>query len=190
MLPELVISGWVICFGSVIFLSAAFAPMSRIFGARDPEKKLAIINASPGFWRLFQALFGAGAVITALGVGVFAYALNWLPDAWRFLPTGLLLAGAIPWCAHVYLRAVDPQAFVAGTLPAWHFRVYTLLTLAAFFLLGIDLLDLLGGGHWQSFFLMGASMLIFILYQQFKDMPPFVYYLLGLVLGISIIMNA
>jgi hypothetical protein len=188
-LLELVISGWVICFGSVIFLSAAFAPMSRVFAIRDPEKKLDIISSSPGFWRLFQVLFGAGAIITALGVGLFVYAFSWQPDAWRFLPAGLLLAGAIPWCAHVYLRAVDPQAFVAGALPAWHFKIYTLLTLAAFFLLGFDLLRLTGGGQWQGFFLVGASMLLFILYQQFKDMPPFVYYILGLVLGISIIMN-
>jgi hypothetical protein len=188
-MPALALSGWVICLGSLIFLSAAFAPMSRVFGARDPQKKLAIITASPGFWRLFQALFGAGALITALGAGLFAYSFSWQPSVWRYLPAALLLAGAIPWCAHVYLRAVDPQAFIAGTLPAWHFKVYTLATLAAFFLLGIDLLRLLGGRYWQGYFLIGASMLIYILYNQFKDMPPFVYYVLGLVLGVSIIIN-
>lgn len=189
-MPELVISGWVICIGSVTFLGAAFASMSRVFGARDPDQKLTIINASPGFWRLFQALFGAGAIITALGAGLFSYALRWPPDAWDFLPAVLLLAGAIPWCAHVYLRAIDPQAFVAGALPAWHFKVYTFFTLAGFFLLGIDLLDLFGGGQWQGFFLMGASVVILSVYNRFKAMPPFVFYILGLILGSSIIMNA
>jgi hypothetical protein len=186
---DLRLGGLVICIGASIFLAAAFAPMSRVFAVRSPDEKLAIINRSPGFWRLFQALFALGAIITALGVGLLEFSQYWRFSVEQFLPAVLLLIGAIPWCAHVYLRAVDPEAFAFGTLPAWHFKFYTLLTLAAFFLLGIELLRLMGG-TWQGFFLMGASMLIYILYQQFKDMPPFVYYLLALVLGVSILVNA
>jgi len=186
---DLRLGGLVICIGASIFLAAAFAPMSRVFAARSPDEKLAIINRSLGFWRLFQVLFALGALITALGVGLLGFSQYWRFTVQQFLPAVLMLIGAVPWCAHVYLRAVDPQAFALGALPAWHFKVYTLLTLAGFFWLGIELQHLLDGA-WQGFFLMGASMLIFILYQQFKDMPPFVYYLLALVLGVSILMNA
>lgn len=186
---DLRLGGLVICIGASIFLAAAFAPMSRVFAVRSPDEKLAIINRSLGFWRLFQVLFALGALITALGVGLLEFSQYWRFTVQQFLPAVLLLIGAVPWCAHVYLRAVNPQAFALGALPAWHFKLYTLLTLAGFFLLGIELLYLMGGS-WQGFFLMGASMLIFMLYQQFKDMPPFVYYLLALVLGVSILMNA
>lgn len=186
-MPGLYISGYVICLGSVIFLIAAFAPSSRVFGASTAEEKLAIINRSLGGWRLNQALFALGALLTALGVGILAYSLSWLDTRLPYLPAMLMLLGALAWSAHVYLRALDPHAFVAGALPAWHFRLYTLFTLAGYFLLGFGVLRLLGVRPWQGYFLIGASMLLFILYLQFKDMPPFVYYLLGLVLGLSLL---
>jgi hypothetical protein len=124
------------------------------------------------------------------GVGLLAYALAWLDTTLPYLPAMLMLLGAIAWSAHVTLRAIDPQVFVTGTLPAWHFRLYTMLTLAAYFVLGFALLRLLGGRPWQAYFLMGVSMLFFIMYLQFKDLPPFVHYLLGLVLGISLLVRA
>jgi 4-hydroxybenzoate polyprenyltransferase len=99
----------------------------------------------------------------------------------------LKLLGAIAWSAHVALRAMDPQAFVAGALPSWHFKLYTVLTLTAYFVLGFGLLRLLGGRPWQAYFLMGVSLLFLIMYLQLKDLPPFVHYLLGLVLGISLL---
>jgi hypothetical protein len=188
-MPELVISGAVICLGSAIFLIAAFSPVSRVFGVSSPEQKLDIINNSPRGWRLTQVLFAAGSLITALGVGLLAFALKWLPAVSLYLPAALLLIGATAWSMHVYMRMIDPQAFVSGALPAWHFRLFTLLTLAAFFLLGIELLYLLGSRPWQGYFLMAVSMFLLILYFKFRDMPPFVYYLLGLVLGVSLVLN-
>jgi hypothetical protein len=189
MVLELNISDTVICLGSLLFLMAAFSPVSRVFGVSTAEKQLAIINGSLRGWRLSQALFAAGALITALGVGLLAFSLRWLSMPVLYLPAVLLLVGALAWSTHVYLRAVDPQAFVAGALPAWHFRLYTWLTLAGFFLLGYQMIALFGVAAWQAWFLMGASLVIAILYLAFRDMPPFVYYLLALVLGVSMILS-
>ena len=188
-MSEEVISGIVICLGSLLFLIAAFSPSSRVFGASTAEKKLAVINASMRGWKISQALFGSGAIITALGVGLLAFSLRWLPANLIYVIAGLLLVGAVSWSRHVYLRAMDPQAFVAGALPAWHFILYTLLTLAGFFLLGFESLRLFGFHAWQGWLLMGASLLFFVAYLIFKDMPPFVHYLLGLVLGVSLILS-
>ena len=94
----------------------------------------------------------------------------------------LLLVGAAVWTWHVYLRAVDPAAFVNGSLPGWHFALYTLLTLVAFLLTGIALLQL-GSPPWSGWFLVGGALIFLILYFIFKDIPPFVHYLMGLALG-------
>jgi hypothetical protein len=187
-MPEIVISGSVICLGSLLFLIAALSPSSRVFGAPDPEKKLAIIYASPRGWRISQMLFGVGALVVALGVGILAHSLRWLTGSLLYLPAALLLAGAIAWGWHVYLRYIDPESFVHGELPGWHFVLYTLLTLAAFFLLGFELLRLLGVGTWLPWLLMGGSLVLFIVYLVIKDLPPLLYYLLGIVLGISLIL--
>ena len=55
--------------------------------------------------------------------------------------------------------------------------------MAAFALLGYSLLQM-GFPSWSAWLLIGGTLLLFVLYLVFRDMPPFVYYLMGLVLGI------
>ena len=177
-------SAVVIIAGSVVFLIAAFSPISRVFGLPSPDARLQLINSSLRAWSVSQVLFSVGAVVTAFGVILAASALRTRPGSPLLYVAGaLLLVGSAAWSWSVYLRAINPGAFIHGTLPGWHFVVYTLLTMASFVLIGAALLRM-GFPAWAGWLLLAASLLFFILYLIFKDMPPFVYYLLGAVLGV------
>lgn len=182
-MPLIKISGIIILLGSTMFIIAAFSPISRVFGLRSAEDKLSTIMNARRAWGVSQVLFSLGAVVTALGVAFAAYALKDQPQAsLLFTATAFLAIGAGAWVRHVYLRTIDPPAFVNGSLPGWHFALYTLLTTGGFLIIGVALLWM-GFSPWAGWILVGGASLFFILYVIFKDLPPFFYYLLGLVLG-------
>ena len=181
------LSALAVLLGSMIFLIAAFSPISRVYGIPSAPNRLDLITRSPRAWVVSQVLFGLGALVTALGVALAAVATRGRPSATSFsVAAGLLVIGAVTWSWYVYLRARDPQAFVESALPGWPFVVYTLLTMAAFLLIGFLLLHT-GFPAWAAWSLIGGSLLFFILYVIFKDMPPFVHYVLGLILGVVLL---
>lgn len=180
------VSGIVTLVGSVIFLIAAFLPISRVYGLPAQGRLKVITDALPA-WRTSHVLFSAGAVIAAIGVAIAALALRDRPSALAlFAAAALLLVGAAAWSWHIALRANDPAAWVSGSLPGWHFALYTLLTMAAFLLIGIACLQM-GLTPWVGWLLIAGSILLFILYVIFKDMPPFAHYLLGVALAVALI---
>ena len=181
------ISGIVILLGSVCFLVAAFSPISRVFGLSNTKDKLAMITGDLAAWNFSQVLFALGAIVTVFGIALLAYALKDRPMApLLFTAAALLAVGAAAWTWHTYLRMQDPAAFVNGILPGWHFVLYTLLTIAAFSLIGIALLRM-GFPTLTGWLLIGGSLLFLALYIIFKDMPPFVHYLLGVALAIALL---
>lgn len=171
--------------GSVIFLVAAFSPVSRVFGESDPARKLEIIMGSRQAWTLSQWLFGLGAVIVAVGFAVSASHSHGIDRLLAFLAFFLLIIGAGLWSRHVYLRAIEPQSFTTGVLPAWHFVSYTLLTQAGLVLIGIAFLHS-GLPSWVGWMNIGGAVLFFVAYMVFRDMPPFVYYILTLITGVML----
>lgn len=181
---SLKLSAIVILTGSILFLIAAFSPISKIFGIASAQAKLQVISASPTAWTVAQALFSIGSIAAGIGVLLAAMALRGRPSSSLvYVAAALLLAGAAAWSWHAYLRAADPRAFTEGTLPAWHFILYSALTLAALAIIGVAL-PRMGFPAWSGWLLIAGSILFSALYVVFKDMPPFVYYLLGLVLGV------
>ncbi|MBX2997605.1 MAG: hypothetical protein KF893_03770 [Caldilineaceae bacterium] len=184
MVSQLKPSAVVIVVGSILFLIAAFSPISRIFGLPSAESRLQVISASPNTWIFAQALFSIGSLVTGVGILLAAIALHGRPSSpLLYVSAVFLLIGAAAWSWHVYLRASDPRAFTEGTLPAWHFVVYSVLTMAALSLIGIAFLSM-GFPAWSAWLLIGGSILLFVLYLIFKDMPPFVYYVMTLTLGV------
>jgi hypothetical protein len=178
------VASLIIIAGSIVFLIAAFSPITRVFAMKSAEDKWQLISASTNAWVIAQVMFALGATATAVGVLLAGGALQGKPtDAVFYVAGALLLVGAIAWSWHAYLRGHDPRAFVDGTLPGWHFVLYSLLTLAAFGLLGYSLLKM-GFPSWSAWVLMAGSSVLLVLYLVFRDMPPAVYYLMGLVLGI------
>jgi hypothetical protein len=175
----------VVVVGSILFLAAAFSPVSRVFGVRDVDERLAILSAAPTQWQVSQVGFGLGAVVTALGIALLAPAFRGPITGLLAGAAALLLVGAGFWVWHVWLRAADPPAFVRGDLPHWNFVVYSLLSQVGFALAGVALLRA-GLPAWVGWMLIGGMGLFLVLMVVFRDMPPFVYYVLTLIAGVVV----
>lgn len=176
----------VIIVGSVLFMAAAFSPISRVFAIPDPVEKLAIIQDAATQWTVAQALFALGALVTAAGIGMLAYrAAGDGPSFLLAAATAVMALGAVLWSWHVYGRAVDPAAFASGELAAWPFALYSLLTMAGLVLIGMALLQT-QMAPWVGWLSIGAAALFLVLGVIFRDMPPFVYYVVTLTAGIML----
>lgn len=175
--------------GCVIFFIGAGLPVSmRVFpmAMADAAKRMDAITASLTQWQISQVGFGLGSLVAALGVGIVAFAARDKSFApLLFLAAVGLAVGAVLWSIHVYQRAVDPQAFVSGTLVVWYFAVYTVLTLIGILLIGVAALSM-GLPSWVGWLTIGAPVVLFVVYLVGKDMPPFVHYILLLIVGIAI----
>jgi hypothetical protein len=172
--------------GSVLFFIAAFSPISRIFGIPSAEQKLEIILASPNQWKAAQVFFALGALVTVAGIGILAYHFRNQPfSAFLNIVVAILFVGAFFWIWHVYLRTVDPQLFTDRGIPVVYFAAYTFLTQVGLFIFGIVLLrtDVYS---WVGWTLIVSMAMFFLLTLIFRDMPPFVYYLITLLTGIML----
>ena len=132
-------AGWLLLAGTALFFTAAFAPVSFVFGM-ESAKQRAFLAGRERSWR------------------------------WVQLPCRL--------------RARDPEAFLDGGLPGWHYRVYvwgTLLALAATGLAALHT-DLPG---WSGWFVLVATGLLALAWLAFRDLPPFLFYVVTGVLGVA-----
>lgn len=173
--------------GSVLFLAAAFSPISRVFAELNAAKKLEILRNGRRAWEIAQVLFSLGALVVAAGLVIYFYPWQGVPRAvWALSGVAALVVGACLWSWHCYLRGMAPQGFAEGALPAWHFATYTLLTQLGLAAVGFALLSS-GLPQWVGLTLIGGSLFFLLAYLVFKDMPPFVYYLLTLMMGIMVL---
>jgi hypothetical protein len=170
--------------GSILFLIAAFSPISRIFGEPDAMRRLEMIMNARTQWTVAQFFFVAGALVMPISIGMFGHQFSGTPlAAYLYGIMGLLLIGALFWSWHVYLRTVDPALFTSGALPAWLFVTYTLLTMVGLALFGWVLLQT-GLPPWTGWMMIGSMVALLVLAAAFGDMPPFVYYVFTLIVGI------
>ena len=97
-----------------------------------------------------------------------------------------LVIGALTWSWSVYLRATRISEFAFRTLPAWPFTTYVLLTIGG---LGLLSIGLLGDGFpvWLGLLTLGADIVFLGIYVRFKDIPPFVFYLLLTLVGVVVL---
>lgn len=180
------VSAITIILGSVFFLIAAFSPVSRVFGEPSAERKLEIILAHPEAWTFAQIMFAAGAITTAIGVGLAGFHARGQSFASLVGASVVLLSfGALLWTWHVYVRAVDPAAFTERLMSVWPFALYTVCTQAGLAIFGAALLrsEL---PAWVGWTLIGSMAFFFLLTVIFRDMPPFVYYLVTLLTGVML----
>lgn len=170
--------------GSVLFIIAAFMPVSQVFAEPTPAAKLEIITSNRTAWTASQVLFGLGASIATIGLGLVAHHLRGTPGAvWAYIGLLAVILGAVLWDGHVYLRAVDPEGFVEGRLIGWLFPAYALLTQFGLLAFGVAYLRA-GYPAWLGDITVGGAVIFFIVYLVFKDIPPFVYYILTFIAGI------
>ena len=173
--------------GSVLFVIAAFMPVSRVFAEPSPGAKLEIIAGNRAAWSASQVLFGLGASIVAIGLGLVAHHLRGTPGAvWAYVGLAAVILGAVLWDAHVYLRAVDPEGFVEGRLIGWLFPAYALLTQFGLLTYGVAYLRA-GYPAWLGGVTVAGAAFFFIVLFVLKDIPPFFYYVLTFIAGIRLV---
>ncbi|HQR81032.1 MAG TPA: hypothetical protein PLT68_12505 [Actinomycetota bacterium] len=171
--------------GPAIFLLGAAIGVPRVFTEPDREKRRQMLEARLVWWRVSQPLYAVGALITSLGVGALAAVSNSVTRTCLGASSGLLLLGALAWSWAVYLRGVHPHEFTLGELPGWPFATYVWSTLAGLLLLGGGLL--LGAWpSWLGWLVLACDALFAVAYLRTRDIPPFVFYLLFLVVGITV----
>lgn len=180
----------IVILGSILFLIAAFMPISKVFVERSPEKKLEIITSNRTTWNVMQVLFGLGALVAAVGVAVLAYAFQQYQESGILkLSSVLLIIGSMLWIWHLYLRGTNPEEFAFGQQPWWHFAGYTIITQIAMVIAGYYFLQI-PIPNWIGYtFIIGMGVL-FLLTVIFRDMPPFVYYIFFIVAAIGLWRNS
>ena len=172
--------------GSVLFMIAAFMPVSHAFAEPSPAAKLEIIDSNRAAWTASQVFFGLGASIAAIGLGFVARHLRGTPGAvLAYIGLAAVILGAVFWDGHVYLRAVDPEGFVEGRLIGWLFPAYALLTQLGLLAFGIAYLRA-GYPAWLGGITVGGAVVFFIVLFVLKDIPPFFYYILTCIVGIRL----
>ena len=181
------VAGIVLLVGSLLFIAAAFSPISRVYAERDAEKRIEIIKAGPGQWTVSQLLFALGGSVAAIGLGLAAYNLRGSSAALAaYLGVVLLIVGVVFWDWHLYVRVVNPEGFARGTILGWPFVVYSILTQFGLIAFGVAYLR---GEYprWLGWTTIAATGALFILFLIFKDMPPFVYYVITILAGVVMV---
>jgi hypothetical protein len=178
------IAGAVLIAGSIVFLVGAQIGVPKVFLEREPEIRLRILDQNRGRWRAAQPLYGLGPVMAAIGAGLLAAAApaGGATRAFLWLAAAALLAGSLAWAWSVYLRAVRISDFALGRLPGWPFAAYVLLTIGGVAALGIGLLTA-SVAPWLVALTLAADAVFIAIYLRSGDIPPFVFYVLLLVVG-------
>ena len=79
-----------------------------------------------------------------------------------------------------------PREFALGELPGWPFAVYVWGTFAGLLLLGVGLV--LGDWPaWSGWLTLVATALFMGLYVRLGDIPPFVFYVVLIVVGVAVL---
>src|SRR5262245_61155909 len=115
---------------SVVFLIAAFMPISFVYAERDVQLQIARVQSSPTAWAISQILFGLGSVGVVVGLVLFTPQLrNTSAARSTYLGLATIALGTLCWVVIVYERATLPiQEVFASPTFGWLFIAYTLLT--------------------------------------------------------------
>jgi hypothetical protein len=178
--------GILLIVGSLVFVVGAAVGVPGVFTERDPEVRLRMLTERRRTWRAAQPLYALGPIVAAAGVGFLAAETT--DGRARTALTGAcvaLLIGSLAWAWSVYLRSTRIAEFAHGTLPGWPFATYVLLTIGGLALLGLGLV--IGDfARWLGWLTLVADAVFLVTYLRFRDLPPFVFYLLLLLVGVVV----
>jgi hypothetical protein len=174
----------VVIIGSVMFLTAAFMPISFVYGERDVQTQIARVQDSPLAWVISLSLFALGSILVVAGLAWVTLYLRSISAAFASsLGLVMIAFGTLCWVVIVYQRATLPLQDVFGAPTfGWLFIAYTLLTQAALIAYGFAFMQA-GYSRWLGLGTIIPAALLCIAYLIFKDMPPFVYYVITLLIG-------
>lgn len=167
--------------GSMVFLIGAAVGVPRVFMTPDPAERLRMLRERRTAWRLASPLYAVGPLVAAAGVGFLAS--RGALYAWA---CATLVLGALSWAWVALVRAGRIREFAYGQLPGWPFVAYVLLTIAGLALLGVALLLDGEAPAWIGWLTIAADTAFLLGFLRYRDIPPFVFYLLFIVIGVVV----
>jgi hypothetical protein len=174
--------------GSLLFLVAAFSPISnRVFPQRSMERRAQLIEGAPRQWLGAQVLFALGSLATAGGLLAHAFSGKRGRPEPAPLRAGatVFTASAALWTAAVVQRSLHPLRFGRGALSRWPSYASFLGAEAGLALTGLGLHPP-EWPRWVGRTVTAASAALAALTLLFGDMPPFVFYLITMPLGVAL----
>ncbi len=171
--------------GSLVFVAGAALGVPRVFTTSDPQQRRDLLSRSSLRWRAAQPLYAAGPVVAAVGVGLVGTGSTGDVEVLLRVAAGAMLLGSVAWSWACAVRAVRYLDFAGGGLPAWPFRAHVVLTVAGLALFGVALL--VGAGPvWLGWTVLAADLGFALAYAWSGDIPPFVFYVLLLAVGLAL----
>jgi hypothetical protein len=167
--------------------------VGNVHATKDAAARLAMLERHRGLWILGQFLAAAGTAATPVGFARFARQLRSEPASYSGAGRDLaaasavaMLAGSPLFVAALADRAAHIRKFAYREGASWPFLSYAGLQTAGIGALGAALLlsPLKGPAALASAVsapLFGAILL------RYKDLPPFVFYMLELAVGIKLL---
>ena len=180
--------------GAVLFIIAAFTPLTYRVVLADVQQRVEIIQNERTGWIIVNILFGLGSVIVVIGLALFAQHIQTLDTSsivkiGGYLGVATASLGVLFWVIIVYNRAALSPEQVASSLSIndWIFPAYTLLTQITLIIVGFVLMQS-GYPAWMGWGSLGLGVLSIAAYLIFKDMPPFAHYVPLLIMGIALVL--
>ena len=181
------ITAFLLILGNILIGTGFGAFPSLIYTGKNVQAKLDLLAARPRRWVLSQLLLILGVLVLVAGT-VFLVLL--FRESKGILAAGMgavgFVFGQVFWIWIVGLRIVEPWRQAKDEFPDWLFKLFSILTLLG--LSGLGIAFRLQGIHRAlgvGLFL--GALLILGLFLKFKGMPPIVYYLLTLIIGLALL---
>lgn len=181
------ITAFLLILGNVFIVAGFGSFPALIYTGNNVQEKLGLLAAQPRRWFLSQLFIVLGVLVLMAGsvfhVLLFRESQGNIPASIGAL--GFVL-GQVFWIWIVGLRIIEPWRQAKDEFPAGLYSTYSILTLLglagfgiAFWLQGIHRVPGIG--------IFSGAILILGLFLKFKGMPPFVYYALTLVIGLTLL---
>jgi hypothetical protein len=181
------ITAFLLIFGNMLIVTGFGTFPYIIYIGNDVQEKLDLLTAQPQRWILSQLLVISGGIFFVAG-SVFLFLL--FRESQGFLPAGIgvvgFVLGQVFWMWIVRMRIIEPWRQAKDEFPGWLYKAFSYLTLLGLAGFGIafwiqEIRPVLGIGiSFGAFALLG-------LFLMFKGMPPIVYYLPTLIIGLALL---
>jgi hypothetical protein len=189
------LAGILLTTGSILFIIAVSTPViSNVVGAFDnPQLQVEYIKNDLTGWTVAHLLMGAGSLIAAIGLLLFARQVQSITHKKyvrmaSYLAGAMAIVGALVWVIISYNRIVlSPEELVHNlNITGWMFPIYSILTQIALVFIGFVLLQS-GYPKWVGWVILVVGGLTLVAYLVLGDMPPLVYYPVFLIMGIMLL---
>lgn len=199
-------AGWLLTAGAIAFLVGAFLPIIDKAGtmiyALPAREWPAVIRDNSTIWLWANSLFIAGALVAAFGAALLSDCLRHRGDDLFSRLGGMAVAlGSLLLVIEVAFRlSVSGWAQEAATnigaldlyvhISDWlriTFIVYSVLTLVALATYGLAILRTNLAPRWSGWVAAGSALLAALYLIIANDLPPFLYYLVLLVIGVLLL---